>query len=193
MPTAIKKYGPTRRFTETRRSTTIIVAFIDAHRTDDRWASMGRADLQHLIPPPPITTQSHHPHPRLRDTELPTLFTSNTTTPSTPRNYQSPSYHHTSRIIPTSRTTHTHPSNRFTTILSCSFLHPTSQPQLHLISTNSCASPTSPTAPRVSHLLRLLLHLLLLPSFKIPPLGDWGSRGPGFKSRQPDQIPAARP
>ena len=22
--------------------------------------------------------------------------------------------------------------------------------------------------------------------FKIPPLGDWGSRGPGFKSRQPD-------
>jgi hypothetical protein len=22
--------------------------------------------------------------------------------------------------------------------------------------------------------------------FKIPPFGDWGSRGPGFKSRQPD-------
>ena len=24
--------------------------------------------------------------------------------------------------------------------------------------------------------------------FKIPPLGDWGSRGPGFKSRQPDSC-----
>ncbi len=24
--------------------------------------------------------------------------------------------------------------------------------------------------------------------FEIPPLGDWGSRGPGFKSRQPDQV-----